>query len=288
APDGRVLVTHDVEQAGVIARGPDGQDRELAWLDWSLIADISADGRTILFTETGEGGGPGYSVYVRAVDGSPAVRLGEGHALRFSPDGKQVLAQIHPTTEQRLVVYPTGTGEAKVLNVGGLKSRNAIWMPDGQHIVMDASAEGQDSRIYILDTRGGAPRAVAPSGFGLIDISPDGRRLIVRGPDRKFSLMAIAGGEAREVPGLEGGDLVALWGPDAHWIYVQKGFGPPPTRIVRHELETGRQEPWRDLIPSDAVGVKAVYWLRLSRDGTSQAYGYSRKLSTLYLVEGLR
>ena len=52
-------------------------------------ADISADGRTLLFDEEGGGGalaysksgGFSYAVYVRKTDGSPAVLLGEGENL---------------------------------------------------------------------------------------------------------------------------------------------------------------------------------------------------------------
>ena len=87
--DGRVLVTQDVERLGNLGRGP-GQEKEveLTWLDWSLANDLSPDGSTLLFTESGEGGGPGYSAYTRSTDGAPAVRLGEGSAQSLSPDGK--------------------------------------------------------------------------------------------------------------------------------------------------------------------------------------------------------
>jgi hypothetical protein len=37
-----------------------------------------ADGRTVVFSESGEGGGAGYGVFTRATDGAPPVRLGEG------------------------------------------------------------------------------------------------------------------------------------------------------------------------------------------------------------------
>ena len=72
AADGRVLVTQDVERLGNLGRGP-GQEKEveLTWLDWSLANDLSPDGRTLLFTESGEGGGPGYSAYTRSTDGAP-------------------------------------------------------------------------------------------------------------------------------------------------------------------------------------------------------------------------
>ena len=100
--DGRALVTHDNFRIGIVAllAGEDRQ-RDLSWLDWGTIRDVSPDGKMLLFEESGEGGGPGYSVYVRNVDGSPAIRLGEGTGQSFLPDGKSVLAIVHPVTDTR-------------------------------------------------------------------------------------------------------------------------------------------------------------------------------------------
>ena len=55
-------------------------------------AEFSQGSSAILITESGEGGGPGYSAYLRKTDGSPAVRLGEGSSQGFSPDGQWALA----------------------------------------------------------------------------------------------------------------------------------------------------------------------------------------------------
>ena len=86
--DGHVLMTNESARLGILERGPgDDKDRELSWLDYSLVTDISLDGQRILITESGEGGGPGYSAYLRKTDGSPAIRLGGGSTEAFSPDG---------------------------------------------------------------------------------------------------------------------------------------------------------------------------------------------------------
>ena len=91
--DGRVLVTHDTIRDGD-ARSPagrgEGAGAHLARL--TRFRPLSADGKTMLFTESGEGGGPGYSVYIRKTDGSPPVRLGEGFGQALSPDGKWAVA----------------------------------------------------------------------------------------------------------------------------------------------------------------------------------------------------
>src|SRR5262249_49355519 len=93
ARDGRVLLERGVEQHEILGRFPgDAEERNLSWLDGSIPVDLSADGKTLLFAESGQGGGPKTAVYKRKTDGSPAVRLGEGGPRALSPDGKWALA----------------------------------------------------------------------------------------------------------------------------------------------------------------------------------------------------
>src|SRR5207237_6850136 len=87
ARGGKALVTRDLMRLDtIVADGP--TERNLPWLDWTRIRDISHDGRTILFDETGQGGGSHQGVYIRNVDASPAIRLGDGTGEAFSPDGR--------------------------------------------------------------------------------------------------------------------------------------------------------------------------------------------------------
>ncbi len=56
--DGRVLLTVDNAQFGVLGLAAgENAERNLSWFDWSLVADVSADGKTLLFFESGEGVG---------------------------------------------------------------------------------------------------------------------------------------------------------------------------------------------------------------------------------------
>jgi hypothetical protein len=95
---------------------PPGQtkERDLSWLDWSVPGSLSADGKMVLFQESGEGGVPKYATYLRNTDGSPAIRLGEGSGLSLSPDGKWALARLN-VSPSPLLLYPTGVGEIKPL-----------------------------------------------------------------------------------------------------------------------------------------------------------------------------
>jgi hypothetical protein len=54
------------------------------------------------------------------------------------------------------------------------------------------------------------------------------------------------------------------------------------------DLARGTRELWRELIPPDPAGVRAVVTCHVTRDGRVYAYSYTRLLSDLYLIEGLR
>ena len=58
-------------------------------------------------------------------------------------------------------------------------------------------------------------------------------------------------------------------------------------KVYRLELATGRKELWRTLMPADAAGVSSLI-PGPTPDGSSYQYSYTRTLSDLYLVEGVK
>ncbi|HEX9185441.1 MAG TPA: winged helix-turn-helix domain-containing protein, partial [Vicinamibacteria bacterium] len=111
ARDGRLLVERATLRSEVLFRREgEAEDRDLSWLDFSAAEGISADGTTVLFYESGQGGGPGYTTYLRKADGSPPVRVGRGRALSLSGDGRFVLS-VSVTSLEHLEITPTGPGE---------------------------------------------------------------------------------------------------------------------------------------------------------------------------------
>ncbi len=289
--DGRALVTHDSLRIGLVASlAGESAQRDLSWLDWGSLRDVSPDGSLVLFEESGEGGGPGYSVYVRNIDGSPAVRLGEGGALGFSPDGKSVLAVLRPASDRRLVAYPVGPGEARTISPAGLAVQRAHWHPDAKRIVVQASEAGRGPRMYLLDGASGKARPFTPEGYrthGIKALSPGGDFVVVVGPDRKVYRYPTEGGEPTLVPALSFSEGIQGWAPDGRFAYVTRR-GDRPLKIYRLELATGGKELVREVMPSDAAGVGEVYPVLLLPDGKSLVFGYSRGLSDLHVVDGLK
>jgi len=288
--DGRALVTHDNLRIGIVAlfAGEDRQ-RDLSWLDWGVVRDVSPDGTMVLFEEGGEGGGPGYSVYVRKGDGSPAIRLGEGGAQSFSPDGKSVLAIVRPVSDPQLVLYAIGAGEAKPIPQNGLRPSRAFWHPDGKRIVLQAREPGRGSRLYLQDLAGGKPRPFTPEGYranGPKALSPDGRSIVVIGPERRVYLYPLEGGEPTHLPALTFQNTAVGWSPDARALYFSsRGI---PLKVHRMDLASGADEVVKELMPSDRAGVESVGPVLLLPDQKSYVFGYVRILSDLHVVDGLK
>src|SRR6266545_3134793 len=287
--DGRVLMANETYRLGILGRRTgDQKEIELSWLDFSLVSDISSDGSTILLTESGEGGGPGYSAYLRKLDGSPAVRLGEGRSDAFSPDGRWALCILHPATDATLVAVPTGVGETRTFN-DELRVRVADWFPDGKRILITATEPGHGMRLFVRDFAGGKARPLTPEGYRHFEraVSLDGRFAAVRGPDRRIYLYPLGGGEPTPLSGLTAEDVPVRFDREGRWLYFYRQ-GEVPLRLSRYEISSGRKETWKEVSPADTAGLSAINRMVTTPDGQAYAYSYFRVLSYLQIVDGLK
>ena len=290
AQDGRVLMAHDSIRIGILA-GQQGQpkERELAWLDWSSLFDVSDDGKTILFSETGEGSGPAYATFIRGTDGSPPIRLGEGGGQALSPDGQWAMVQVG-REKRTLTLYPTGAGEKKVLPTGDLEPQGGgSFSPDGKRLIFTANEPGRGSRIYVLEIAGGKARAVSPEGYRSFSggVTPDGTRVLAIGPDRRRYVYPLAGGEPAPVPGFSDDESPSGWSADGRSLYVSRRRDIPG-RVYRLDLGNGQKELVREVMPADGAGIVDIAPIIMTPDGASHVYGFQRTLSDLYLVDGLK
>src|SRR5262249_28016306 len=71
AHSGEVLLARESARAGLMASIAGAEERDLAWFDGSLLSDLSDDGKTIIFVESG-GEAATHAVFSRKTDGSPA------------------------------------------------------------------------------------------------------------------------------------------------------------------------------------------------------------------------
>ncbi|MFI5069727.1 MAG: protein kinase [Terriglobales bacterium] len=286
ARNGRVLLTEDNMQMGLMDLAPGGTaEKDLSWFDWSLVSDLSPDGKALVFSETGEAVGTDYGIYLRKTDGSPAIRLGSGGGAALSPDGNWVVVLDHSSPTQ-LVLLPTGAGQPRRLTNDQFEHFGVRWIPDGSGLVFLASGSNQPGRTYWMDLNGKS-RPITPQGTIGQAVTADSKYLFASDREHKHWLYPLTGGDPRPFPTvLHEEDRVMRFDPDGKSVLVsQRGI---PTTISRVFLDDGRREQIRQIAPVDLAGVEDIYHPVLSADTKSYAYSYYRVLSELWVVEGLK
>jgi len=283
---GRVLVSEDNTRIGITALPPgETRERSLSWFDWSLLTDLSADGKTIIFSESGAAVGTNYSVLMRKTDGSPAVRLGNGSFSVLSPDGKWVISATGAPA--KLILLPTGPGEPRTLVDDPADHFGPAWLPNSKSIIFSALPPGHGARTYLLDLDGGQPRALTPERTRGGLLTPDGRFLLTFDDSRQRSLYPLAGGEPKKINvAIAPNERIFSFFENDHTVLV--GTTTVPMRVSKLDLDTGKREPFKEIEPGDLAGLKSIPNLRFSADGKSYAYSTFRILSDLYVVSGLQ
>jgi serine/threonine protein kinase len=291
ARDGRALMSLGSLRLGMgVSTEDSGRDVDLSWFDGSVASDISADGRQVMFWECAEAGNPNYASYLRDLDGSPAVRIGDGTTTRFSPDAQWALAiTLRPT--HGLWLYPIGLGEPRPIPIEGVE--RIVWAgfhPDGRRLFVAGSTPGRAKRLYLLPIEGGRPELLwdEPIEFDRVlgpPVSPDGHRLVIRRASGE-PLMVSLDGSAKPLPALGANDKALRFDDTGRYLYVAAG-DVGDRRIDRLDLESGERTLWRRLQPRDPTGIVFIGDPVITPDGSCLVYTYFRQLSDLYLVEGL-
>jgi len=287
--DGRVLISRDDLRAGMIGLAPgESKERDLSWHDWTVPRDLSDDGKLVPFDETGEAGGETGAVYVRGTDGSPAVRLGEGRTPTVSPDGKWVLA-LSPSARRGLMELPTGAGETRTIPTGDVQVVEAFFFPDRHRILEVGNQSGHVLRLWVQDAEGSNPQAISPEGAIVRRrgcISPDGKQVAARDPERNITIYPVAGGKPSLVPNTQPGEEPVQWTPDGTALLVSRR--EVPARVFVINLASKERKLLQSFAPADPTGLFSNAAPSFSRDLKSYVYSYQRITSDLYVVDGLK
>ena len=120
--DGRVLVTHINQRTMVMVSTREHPgEQNLAWLPNTEFFRFSGDGQQILLGDESSASGVRHASFLRNVDGTSAVRVGDGDGIAVSPDGEWVLSMIPP---QQLILLPTGAGQPRQLTLGRISDQD--------------------------------------------------------------------------------------------------------------------------------------------------------------------
>lgn len=297
AEDGRALLSRNSIRISMSCK-PQGQagEQDLGWLVASFVSGLSADGSTAAFYDGLSGRTPGGNptVFLRKLDGSPAVPIGEGSSPKISPDGQWILV----TQADNYFLLPTGGSSILKLPKGDLtRVLGAAWLGDSKRIVFAGIPPAEKrARGYIQEIPNGIPRPLTPPAVWLPGSAATIRNEqsvlgLVEG-DGRWMLYPLGGGSPQPVPGLTGNDLPVQWSADGRWLYTvgrAENPQPPSLDIFRIELATGRRALWKTLSPHDTAGVEAFPGhYAMTPDAETYCYSYMRRLGDLFVAEGLR
>jgi dipeptidyl aminopeptidase/acylaminoacyl peptidase len=290
ARDGRLLLGRETFLRTVEALTPiDEKPRDFSLArEGSIGKLLTADGRTLLLSDQYS---HNYTTYLRRVDEPGPVRLGEGEPYDLSPDGRLVLA-VTPESPSRILLHPTGTGQSReVPNPDRLVIDAARWLPDGRRIILVGQSATRRPRAYVMDVAGGLPRPFTPEQieqvrWWALPLAPDGSKVILRSPEGQVVAYRIEDGAAEPVPGLAEGDVPVQYAADGRSLFVGR-FDTGTWHVRRVDLATGRSTAVREIRPPDVAGLR-ISLFTLTPDGRYYTHSYSRLLTDLYVVEGIR
>jgi eukaryotic-like serine/threonine-protein kinase len=261
---------------------------DLTWLDWSLVRDVSADGTTVLFDESGVGTGNAPGSFIRSMDGGPAIRIADGVSSSITEDGRHVLVN-EVIGGMGFSVIPIGVGKTRRVSTGDLVGVYAEWMPGGGEVILTGTKPGEGRRLYRMRLDTGSIHVLQDTLLGTrqMTVSPDGSWVLARREDGLLALFPTDGSPHRPFPELDTRARPAGWAGDSRSLFTFRADSLP-TPVVRVDVKTGAMEPWMEITPMVRSGVDNINAVNLTRDGERYVCSYMRIDSTLYHVRGLR
>lgn len=284
APDGRVLLRHDERRYEVTAAQVGGASRLLSWLEIMIGASVSRDGK---FVAIGDETAAEYGVYLRKLDGSPPVQLGAGVAGAISPDGQWVTS-IPVNDTSKILLLPTGVGDARSVTSPKFRYRSANWTSDGRRLVVRGSQGDGPLQVWAQDIGGGSLRPITPEGVDGLFLTINHRDYVcARDDSGTIRLYPVEGGPPRKVSGISGSEQVIGGAPSSEAIYVSTDPDSIPLHVVKVSTTTGVRQPLVTVAPTDPAGVVLVFPPIFTADEKHYVYTQIRDFSVLYVAKGV-
>jgi len=295
--DGQVLATHATERINLmVSTRNHPEEQDLAWLDNTGFFRFSSDGKQILMGDESDASGGRHASFLRNVDGSSAVRVGDGDGIALSPDGEWVLSRVPP---DRLVLLPTGAGEIRRLTLTDSPDAKGVshaskaairadlpaeWFPDSKRIAFI----GDDHRTHLLDLDGNNI-ALTPAGTTGYLVTPDGQSVLVQTSSGAYELFPVAHGDTKPLEFLHGNDYPIRFSADGKDVLVKTyEDGIPGVSLNQINLASGHRTLLRHIQDPRTSVANQISLVDVTPDGTGYAYGYRQKSTALYVVDDLK
>ncbi|HTL99068.1 MAG TPA: WD40 repeat domain-containing serine/threonine protein kinase, partial [Holophagaceae bacterium] len=297
APDGRALVSLDLVVGGTMGMdAPDFKEKDLSWNEAASSLDISPDGKDLLLgSEVWDSGSNRHSLYLHRSDGSMPVPLGEAYEAHFMPGGAQVMVLPEEGVD-RLLRVPLGTGAShETRPKEPPRLMTAIPFPDGKRALIQGTggfkvvqlSDGSAQPLPTGDLMENVSRYLGDS-----PIAPDGERILLSDVRHKIldppmTIFSLNGAAPMALPGQEPGDIPLRWSADGRSFFVFNRDGLPAS-IRSIDVATGKRTLVREIMPTNPAGLAGIRTIAMTPDARHLAYNYTRRLSALYLIEGLK
>ncbi|MBZ5629851.1 MAG: protein kinase [Acidobacteriia bacterium] len=252
------------------------------------LGALSPSGEWVVFNHYQ---GNDYQVFLKNTNGAAAVKLGDGYGCGITADGRTVSA-LRTTEPHKLYLYPTGTGDQKVIELGeltaafGTNENDVTFARDGRWAAFSAFDAKHEVRDYLLDLRDGKFRPVTPPGSKAGKLSPDGTRIVTLDvAAQKYVLVDVASGKMSDVPGIEKQDEVLGWGTDGRMLAVWNQ--ELPARLSLVDVASGRRQLVQTVEPLATLGSMYARMVT-SADAKTAVYRHRRGLYAIYIADGLK
>lgn len=287
SPGGSVLLARESRRLEMVVGGAGQPDREITWYDWSRIQEMSADGNSILFEESGDGAGGRPVSFLYKLGEAKAMRLGEGRAMGLTSDGKWALL-LNDRDRGLLRLAPLGPGESRPIPRSGLTYQWARFLPGDRELLAQGNEPGKGLRLYRVPLDGKAPEAITePTVVRNAAISPSGAEVAILDAGGRLVIHPIRGGAARVIPASE--PLAPLlWTGRKLVVQHTVSYTEVPARVSILDLDTGAIIPWRLVGPADVTGVNAITRILVTEGLRHWAFNCRRVQGELFVASGLR
>jgi Tol biopolymer transport system component len=199
-----------------------------------------------------------------------------------------------------VVLIPIGVGAARRVPIPDFAGNDlrVDLLPGGKTATLWGRRRKEANAFYLLDLDSASLRRISGAGASPFAfqtlLSPDGAWIAyvhATGQSRDGALpieiSRTDGTGTRAVLTLPRSEAVSGWGPDSSSLVVWDR-NTLPAEVDRVDLATERRTRILTILPADPVGIPGIQGLQITSDARAYTYNVTRKLSELYLVEGLK